>query len=98
VDKVVKAPFTDEQVKAIQAWQDEWGLYTCCSHNNCDRINQPNEGLLNVTNEGFVCPCGDYTQNWCSDIMVTPVPSVSSSVSRFKKNGPPKDWIHKDFK
>lgn len=83
----IYAPFTDEQVRKLQAWQEgntnymfkrEDGLminlpchpFTCCSHDGCERLAQPNEGALLPTNEGWVCPCGKYTQNWCHDFMV----------------------------
>ena len=44
--------------------------FTCCSHNDCDRLNQPNEGALIPSKEGWICPCGEYKQNWCHDFMV----------------------------
>lgn len=44
--------------------------FTCCSHEGCNRAEQPDEGALIPTNEGWICPCGKYTQNWCHDYMV----------------------------
>lgn len=80
------APFTEEQVKKLQAWQnygegDPVNIngftvripihpFTCCSHEGCERLKQPNEGALIPTTDGWVCPCGKYTQNWCHDFMV----------------------------
>ena len=59
--------------------------FTCCTHNtttckrhlaNEDRMNgkevpytDENEGVLIPTENGWVCPCGDYTQNWAHDFM-----------------------------
>lgn len=39
--------------------------FTCCGYNGCDRKKQDNEGTLMPTADGWVCPCGAYTQNWC---------------------------------
>jgi hypothetical protein len=53
----VKAPFSDEQVKHIQAIQDHLGLLTCL-RNNCDN------DILKATNQGLICSCGKYKQDW----------------------------------
>lgn len=84
---IVFAPFTEEQILKLQAWQEgnvnfttnigenliniPPHPFTCCSHNGCNRLQQPNEGALIPTIEGWVCPCGKYTQNWCHDFMVS---------------------------
>lgn len=44
--------------------------FTCCSHEGCDRQSQPNQGTLIPSKDGFICPCGKYTQKWCHDFMV----------------------------
>jgi plasmid maintenance system antidote protein VapI len=82
----VKAPFTDEQVLKLKAWQDGTKVFamevgdklinvpghpfTCCGHDGCKRKEQPHEGALIPSNEGWACPCGKYKQNWCHDFMV----------------------------
>lgn len=33
-----------------------------------------NEGILVATTEGWVCPCGEYKQNWAHSFMVEPLP------------------------
>lgn len=58
--------------------------FTCCGGNkntpNCFRIKDaseldPNisyadsEGILKATKDGWVCPCGEYTQNWAHSFM-----------------------------
>lgn len=83
----ITAPFTDEQVDALHEWQagmvkidlPDGGMiiqpihpFTCCSHNDCKRLEQPNEGALIPTNDGWVCPCGKYKQDWCHDFMIKP--------------------------
>jgi hypothetical protein len=80
----IEAPFADEHVDKLHEWQagqvavrngDGSMLimavhpFTCCSHDSCDRLNQPNEGALIPSNEGWICPCGKYKQNWCHDFM-----------------------------
>ena len=60
------SPFTPEQVLALNEFQQS-GVhhpFTCCSHNGCDKNSTPNQGLLFATVDGWVCPCGKYTQNW----------------------------------
>ena len=80
------APFTDEQIERLKIWQGGLQTvknenkiitdivpthpFTCCSHNGCERLKQPNEGALIPTKEGWICPCGEYKQNWCHDFMV----------------------------
>jgi len=84
--KKIYAPFTPEQVLKLMAWQEgnifftqEIGgvLYnipahpfTCCSYNGCDRLKQINEGELIPREEGWICPCGRYKQDWAHDFMV----------------------------
>lgn len=67
------APFTVEQVVLLEIWQTSRGFhsFTCCSHNNCERRKQPNEGALIPSTDGWVCPCGEWKQNWCHDYMCT---------------------------
>ena len=70
----IKAPFTDEQVKKLNKFQNngKWHPFTCCSPSNvkeCLRKKGGNEGLLIATNEGWVCPCGKEKQDWAWDFM-----------------------------
>ncbi len=85
----VYAPFTDEQVELLKAWQEgrvtmraEVGTetviafnvtphpFTCCSYEGCKRREKPNEGALMPSTDGWICPCGKYTQDWAHDFMV----------------------------
>lgn len=82
----IKAPFTEEQVLKLKAWQEGtvgWTFdlggalysmplhpFTCCSHNGCERGKRPDEGILIPTTEGWVCPCGAWKQDWCHDYMI----------------------------
>ncbi len=70
----INKPFSDEQVSNINKFQHEGSFhpFTCCSAGStekCERRNGTGEGLLKATNDGFVCPCGEYKQDWCHDFM-----------------------------
>lgn len=68
----INPPWTDEQVKNLEEWQKTGWLhpFTCCGHEGCLREESVNEGILIPTNNGLVCPCGKYTQNWASQNML----------------------------
>lgn len=87
----IKAPFTDEQVEKLKAWQTgfiedpESSIYIesggnriygqpvhpfTCVRKECDRSKRADDGILIPTNNGWVCPCGAYTQDWCGEGMV----------------------------
>lgn len=86
MDGITKAPFTPDQVANINAFQDRGRMhpFTCMSPeeiSECLRaskiiddkiINGTSEGILLATTEGFICPCGKYTQDWCHDFMAQP--------------------------
>ncbi len=67
----VKAPFTDEQVERINKFQESNAFhpYTCMGA-YCNRSKVPYGGRLIATNEGFICPCGKYAQDWCNSFMI----------------------------
>ena len=81
------APFTDEQVERLHDWQagqigirtPDGGLlitathpFTCMGHEGCERPEKFDDGILIPSNDGFVCPCGKYKQDWCHDFMANP--------------------------
>lgn len=75
----IKAPFTDEQVKKLNEYQNcEWvHPFTCCSDENspnCQRAAKTSEGLLLATTDGWICPCGQYKQNWAHAGMAKGLP------------------------
>jgi len=72
IEESQRAPWTDEQVENLKKWQVHPFAhpFTCCSHDDCDRLNQPNEGALIPSNEGWVCPCGKWKQNWAHQFML----------------------------
>lgn len=82
----IEAPFTDEQVLKLKAWQEgtktfemDFGgtlhnvpphPFTCCGYGGCRRNEREDEGVLIPTRIGWTCPCGAYKQDWCHDFMV----------------------------
>lgn len=66
-----QSPWTDEEIKDLNDYQKH-GLfhpYTCdrkapeCEVNQTPR-DFSKDGVLIATKEGWVCPCGKYTQDW----------------------------------
>lgn len=73
--ETIKAPFTDEQVEKLNNFQlnSKYHPFTCGSPEEiteCKRAKNEGEtfeekqGILIATNDGWVCPCGKYKQNW----------------------------------
>lgn len=67
----IYAPFTEQQIEKLKEWQNGHGFHPfTCGGKDCKRGQREDEGELIPTTEGWVCPCGEYTQNWCHDFMV----------------------------
>jgi len=76
----VFAPFTPEQVEALNKYQKSGAFhpFTCGISSlpvrsykpnpNCEKSNN-GEGILIATAEGWICPCGNYKQNWAHAFM-----------------------------
>lgn len=62
----IEAPFTPEQVTALNAWQQRAGFhpFTC---------GYDSSHVLNATAAGWSCPHDDYVQTWAHDFMAAPV-------------------------
>ena len=72
-EKSIKAPWTDEQVKALNETQHLGFVHEfTCAGNNCKRSEREDNGILVATNEGWVCPCGEYKQDWAHEFMFDP--------------------------
>ena len=67
--KIIQAPFTEEQVQAINQYQQEGQFhpFTCGSGKRTDENHKYGEGILVATTEGLKCPFCDYKQNWAYD-------------------------------
>lgn len=64
---MIKAPFSPHQVEALNEFQgnDRFHEFTCPgTHENCS-----GKRVLVATEAGWVCSCGDYTQDWAHDFM-----------------------------
>lgn len=70
---IIKTPWTDEQVRALNEYQRKGQFHPMtCGGNRSDAAhkqyatehNEPDLGLLVATNDGWKCPVCDYTQNW----------------------------------
>lgn len=71
-----QAPFSNNQVDNLNAFQQlgNFHPFTCDRHAAECEVNQrprdySKDGVLIATNEGWVCPCGKYTQNWAHGFM-----------------------------
>ena len=63
----MKNTFTEEQVKHLNEQQKSGKVhpYTCDrSSMNCQLRFNEGDGILLATIDGWVCPCGNYKQNW----------------------------------
>jgi hypothetical protein len=76
----IKAPFTPEQVKNLNVYQQLGHMHPFTGTGMADteghksRSNCPDqECLLKATTDGWVCPCGQYKQNWAHAFMAEPV-------------------------
>lgn len=68
----IEVPFTQEQIDYLNLWQNgPVHPFTCSGHNipECTRASGESEGILIATSDGWICPCGKYTQNWAHDFM-----------------------------
>ncbi|TAZ20725.1 hypothetical protein ELH77_19155 [Rhizobium ruizarguesonis] len=63
----VEAPFTDEQVKHLNDWQERGDVhpFTCPG----DRPECAEGRELFATRDGWVCRCAEYCQFWAHDFM-----------------------------
>ena len=70
MDLVIRAPFTSEQVEALNRYQNsgEFHPFTC-GGNRTDEKHLDGEGILVATPDGWVCPYCEYKQNWTHGFM-----------------------------
>lgn len=82
-----KSPWRDDQVKNLNDYQMKgvFHPFTCdrkspeCEVNITPR-DYSKDGVLIATEEGWVCPCGKYSQKWAHDFMTKPLPPNSPFV------------------
>lgn len=83
----LQAPFTSEQVLALNAYQTgtDFGHkmppFTCGNRGDGQHGEEGGDkGILIATEHGWVCPCCEYTQDWAHSFMVS---SRTSHISHF---------------
>jgi len=69
----VKAPWTPEQMVALNRWQhfDSVHPFTCPNEHKGSRV-------LIAGFKGWTCRCCDYVQDWAHDFMFEPWPRRST--------------------
>lgn len=66
----IEAPWTDEQVAALNRWQKAAYVHPfTCGRQPRRPLHRDGEGVLVATRDGWVCPDDDYTQTWAHDFM-----------------------------
>lgn len=68
------APWTLEQVDALNAWQARGDLhpFTCPADGNYGSTPHSDRRVLLATETGWVCEMCPYTQRWAHDFMTLP--------------------------
>ncbi len=60
--------WTDEQVGALNRWQERGDVHPFTCPGDHDRCHNQRE--LRATPEGWVCACGEYKQAWAHEFML----------------------------
>ncbi len=69
----MKAPWTAEQVAALNAFQHSSRYHPfTCGGNRTDEKHLDREGVLIATPQGWICPYCEFKQDWCFDFMTKP--------------------------
>jgi hypothetical protein len=71
---LIKAPWTVEQVVALQNWQDaEFTHPFTCGKRDGHPTLHGDHGILIPTVNGWICQFCDYTQDWAHPFMFEPI-------------------------
>lgn len=71
----LRAPWTAEQVEALNRYQTEgWMHPFTCGNPARTNDNHPHGGNLVATQSGWICEDCDYTQDWAHEFMFQPCP------------------------
>lgn len=64
--ETVRAPWTEEQIERLAAWQLNPAVhpYTCGNRDDHPMDPEGDYGVLVPTENGWVCRHCDYTQDW----------------------------------
>lgn len=85
----INAPFTAEQVDALNAYQRASYAhpFTCAGHDTGDRT-------LFATRDGWICPHCNYRQRWASDGMLQLPPDPVAELQRQAAEAPiTEEWL-----
>lgn len=88
-DRLVRAPWTPEQVDALNKYQHNrsWHPYTCSNRGDGNhRMDGLHDlGILIATADGWICPYCEYTQSWAHKFTM----DIAETSSR--------DWLKEDL-
>lgn len=77
MSETITAPFTDEQVRLLNEWQQHSTMhpFTCRRRTETPHGYHDSRdfGVLVATRDGWVCRDCDYTQDWAHDFMAAPL-------------------------
>ncbi len=86
-EKSIKSPWTDEQVKALNEFQKLGFVHEyTCGGKNCKRSKVEDNRVLVATNNGWVCPCGEYKQDWAQEHAFHPEVMKARRIAFLSKN------------
>jgi len=69
----IEAPFTPDQVEALNRWQTSGPVHPF----TCGNREEHGNDVLIATADGWRCPSCDYTQPWAHDFMLRRVGYMS---------------------
>lgn len=83
---ITRSPWTAEQVEALNYYQADRRFHAfTCGGSRGDEAHQryalehgEDMGQLIATQDGWVCPVCDYTQDWVHDFMAAPRKAAGS--------------------
>jgi len=77
----VQAPWTEEQVAALERWQASGVVhpFTCVNRGDGKHSNEGGDlGILTPTPTGWICRSCDYRQDWAHDFMLLDPPKLKT--------------------
>src|SRR5690606_12352281 len=72
---IIKAPFTPEQVDALNDWQTSGAFHPFTCGTPMKHHHPDNNSVLIATENGWICTSCDYIQDWAHDFMAQPLPN-----------------------
>ncbi len=77
----IRAPFTDEQVIALNRWQGDPSVhpFTCPADGSSGSWKHSDRRILIATYERWECPRCAYVQHWAHAYMASPTESTTAA-------------------